>query len=459
MRRASGKDVMEIVSVWTLPWYVLGKSFASAWSFYMLSKVYGDPILDHAFLGGAIVTWATLLVLARKFQTMIGKPLFPVGAFLCMVVGIGIVGIPIAGVYEVAWWVILLGLVIGGAGFALIFNLWFEFYGRLEPVRVTFYLCLDIIVVEVVWWFCCQLTNIGLYAAMILCAMLATVSAWQCCKSLHMAETLSIINDQTTYPWKLYAALFMYLFMSTACKSMLDYDGGFLTLGYLITAGIVLAYLFMSKRFKMANFYRLAMPVLTAALFSIVIFDTSQAIGWMLANTAYSLMLMFSRVQTCYLSYRYGYNVCKLFSLFNIVTYMANIAGESLASAVLSDEMSNLAAVIAGAVIVVIVWTLLFLNDGASKEKRLNEVALSDVEKHTKNDIYERLSSKYALTPRELAAVKLLLEGQTVSGIASELYIARSTVKVHLRNTYKKMNVHSREELTALINAEFINYP
>ena len=138
---------------------------------------------------------------------------------------------------------------------------------------------------------------------------------------------------------------------------------------------------------------------------------------------------------------------------------MANIAGESLASAVLSDEMSNLAAVIAGAVIVVIVWTLLFLNDGASKEKRLNEVALSDVEKHTKNDIYERLSSKYALTPRELAAVKLLLEGQTVSGIASELYIARSTVKVHLRNTYKKMNVHSREELTALINTEFINYP
>lgn len=449
---------MEIVSVWTLPWYVLGKSFASAWSFYMLSKAYGDPILDHAFLSGAIVTWATLFVLAGKFQTMVGKPLFPIGAFLCMVGSISIVGMPATGAHEVAWWVILLGLVIGGAGFALIFNLWFEFYGRLEPVRVTFYLCLDIIVVEVVWWFCCQLSNIGLDAAMILCAVLATVSVWQCCKSLDMTETLSVTDNQTTYPWKLYAALFMYLFMSTACKSMLDYDGGFLTLGYLITAGIVLAYLFMSKRFKMANFYRLAMPVLTAALFSIVIFDTSQAIGWMLANTAYSLMLMFSRVQTCYLSYRYGYNICKLFSLFNIVTYMANIAGEDLASAVLPDEMSNLAVVIAGAVIVVIVWTLLFLNDGASREERLDEVALSDIEKHTANDIYEQLSNKYGLTPRELATVKLLLGGQTVSGIASELYIARNTVKVHLRNIYKKMNVHSREELMVLINTKFKNY-
>ncbi len=58
-------------------------------------------------------------------------------------------------------------------------------------------------------------------------------------------------------------------------------------------------------------------------------------------------------------------------------------------------------------------------------------------------------SSYTALTKRERQIVKLLADGATNSRIANELYVSENTVKVHLHNTFKKINVDNR--LQALI--------
>ncbi len=53
----------------------------------------------------------------------------------------------------------------------------------------------------------------------------------------------------------------------------------------------------------------------------------------------------------------------------------------------------------------------------------------------------------YGLTERETQIALMLLDGQTMRGIAEELFITERTVKFHSRNAYEKMGVSSKKEL------------
>ena len=54
---------------------------------------------------------------------------------------------------------------------------------------------------------------------------------------------------------------------------------------------------------------------------------------------------------------------------------------------------------------------------------------------------------EHGLTQREEQVALKVLERKDNADIASELFIATSTLQVHLRNIYKKVCVHSRTEL------------
>lgn len=47
----------------------------------------------------------------------------------------------------------------------------------------------------------------------------------------------------------------------------------------------------------------------------------------------------------------------------------------------------------------------------------------------------------------------MLARHKTSSEIAQELFIFAATAKTHARNIYRKLDVHSREELCALVEA------
>jgi two-component system nitrate/nitrite response regulator NarL len=53
---------------------------------------------------------------------------------------------------------------------------------------------------------------------------------------------------------------------------------------------------------------------------------------------------------------------------------------------------------------------------------------------------------KERLNPRELEILKILSHGQTLTSIARELHISKNTVKTHLKNLYRKIDVHNRKE-------------
>jgi DNA-binding CsgD family transcriptional regulator len=53
------------------------------------------------------------------------------------------------------------------------------------------------------------------------------------------------------------------------------------------------------------------------------------------------------------------------------------------------------------------------------------------------------------LTPTETRIAKLAARGMPSRDIAERLFVSRNTVTWHLRNVYRKLDVDSREQLTA----------
>lgn len=53
------------------------------------------------------------------------------------------------------------------------------------------------------------------------------------------------------------------------------------------------------------------------------------------------------------------------------------------------------------------------------------------------------------LTEREKEILQLLMKGQSYKEIASGIFISIETLNSHIKNIYRKLNVHSRSELTA----------
>ena len=68
-----------------------------------------------------------------------------------------------------------------------------------------------------------------------------------------------------------------------------------------------------------------------------------------------------------------------------------------------------------------------------------------------KNNLSKRSSKLWQkLTPQEQKIVEHILEDKSNKEIASTLFVSHSTVKTHINNLYKKLEVSSREEVEAL---------
>jgi DNA-binding NarL/FixJ family response regulator len=59
---------------------------------------------------------------------------------------------------------------------------------------------------------------------------------------------------------------------------------------------------------------------------------------------------------------------------------------------------------------------------------------------------------EFNLTDREKEILNKLMQGLGYKQIASECFIARETLNSHLKNIYRKLNVHSRAEVAAMFS-------
>ena len=63
----------------------------------------------------------------------------------------------------------------------------------------------------------------------------------------------------------------------------------------------------------------------------------------------------------------------------------------------------------------------------------------------------EELAHEHGLSARELDVMRLLAQGKGGQEIQDELVVSRNTVKTHVRHIYRKLDVHSQQELINLV--------
>ncbi len=64
----------------------------------------------------------------------------------------------------------------------------------------------------------------------------------------------------------------------------------------------------------------------------------------------------------------------------------------------------------------------------------------------------EVISKKYALSERESEVLDLLARGNTRMSIAEKLVISENTVRVHVKNIYAKLHIHSKQQLIDMVD-------
>lgn len=78
-------------------------------------------------------------------------------------------------------------------------------------------------------------------------------------------------------------------------------------------------------------------------------------------------------------------------------------------------------------------------------------------ESASKNDAAARLEEvcqQFKLTPREKELIELIYNGKSNKEIAEILYLSESTVKTHIYNIFRKMDVKNRVGVICVINGD-----
>ena len=59
----------------------------------------------------------------------------------------------------------------------------------------------------------------------------------------------------------------------------------------------------------------------------------------------------------------------------------------------------------------------------------------------------------YGLSAREAEVAELIARGNTVAHIAELLFVSENTVREHVKSIYKKLLIHSKQQLIDLVDA------
>ncbi|MVM54266.1 hypothetical protein GO732_05090 [Gordonibacter sp. ResAG-26] len=118
---------------------------------------------------------------------------------------------------------------------------------------------------------------------------------------------------------------------------------------------------------------------------------------------------------------------------------------------------STATAIIAFVAVLAILYMVARMRQMGAGQRALQEAAppeplsLEDIRKALRAHRLA-LMEPYGLTEREQQIVTMIVDGQTLGGIAEELFITERTVKFHSKNAYDKLGVHNKKELMQMFS-------
>lgn len=361
--------------------------------------------------------------------------------------------------------VVLAASIVGGVGLGLVILIWSEVFGCLSPLRVTLYysasIALGAVLVYVLMGF--RLEWLACFTA-----LLPTISLVMARRS--MARIPAKRRPQPSQisfkpPWKIFLlmALYGFAYGILEARAYTGLFGPHSSPGVLVVALVIFFSVALRReKFDFNSIVRIALPLTVMALWLVpmlgleaTMFSGPCAIG---GYTAATILIMALCSNMCY---RHGVSAIWLFGIERSLRLGFMFLGRGVAFVGADANLHGVDGdfLISGlAMVAVITATLLLLSqknvEGQWGISFLNGSGKSRADKQAQQiaDRCSELATEYRLTARELEILHLLAQRKTVGMIERDLFIANGTAKAHVRHIYQKLDIHSREELFALLD-------
>lgn len=203
--------------------------------------------------------------------------------------------------------------------------------------------------------------------------------------------------------------------------------------------------------------YYTAILLLEAA---IVIFSLdslpADAAALMFMRTSYAVFAAFFFSVLCSYCRRSGVDSIRVFASSYLIECLAAICGSVVANQMI-PELVTFTFVLLGALIALVGATFStdedFRTEWGATKREPNHV---DPVRYMQNvsNACTSIVMQYSLSPRESDVLMLLAQRKTVPQIADDLVVTQATIKSHTNSIYKKLGIHSRKELFALIGLD-----
>ena len=446
---------------------MVGPAFALALQFYLNHRFGLVEVLPSITLPDALCG-SSCLVLAFHFA---GSYLFEIRArqrLLSAVStwsGIASLGaIEAAAITPIPSTLLIIGSFLFGIFFMTSIILWIEIYCCFDNILVLLFGLLLTALSGVLCWFL-----LGLFGGRLYFAEVSYVLACFACMKQgqrRASEFLASETDTRPYtvlPTSLFSATFLVgfgLMYATCFISLRDLHESFnwsLTVYSIVLCASVFL---LSSRFKIQMLYYLAAP-LTLAGVTLSLFRPSFAIASPITfvNLGCYTYFVFIMVLNCSISHKQNLNPSRATALLVFLLFTGIYAGRflfSVAEAVIDTSVADIFHLgISVALVVLLIVCLTMGNNVAQKIIIEQEVSqrFTHITEYDTDEFAQRINSIYKLSNREFEVLKLLLKGKTATQISEELVIAPGTAKAHISKIYRKLGIHAKSELFAIIPA------
>lgn len=356
------------------------------------------------------------------------------------------------------------GAILGGAGFCSFLLLHAEAMVPLSLIRIALYTAASRLVAVPIVYFCQGLDATRMALAAILLPIIAMGCVSFAYKSIPADERQRPVKAAFKLPWKLMALLCIYSFVYGMSENQIPSSAGrhsSLSTALVMAALFLLIY-FFANRFSISSLYRSPVVMLVCGVLLIPAQGLmGDVVAGYLISMGYTLVTLLISLLFYDLAKRTGMSIVilsgisKAAMLFTIGgRYLTELIERTMASDELGAQLIIMVLIVLSVAATVIIllsekdlattWGIHVKTTGGLSEKASRDERVSQR--------CSIVSRTFHLSPREDEILRLIAQGMSNTAIERELFIANGTLKAHIQHIYVKTGVHSRKELSSLLD-------
>ncbi|BAK45224.1 LuxR family transcriptional regulator [Eggerthella sp. YY7918] len=408
---------------------------------------------DVACLFGVFAS-LVLLILSYRNHPVFARPCVIWIASACVLVSI--LSVALFPELRGSWLVTVVGGGLFGIYLSIIVVCWLWVYAHNSAAIVIWNAMVSALVGAIILWFI-----VGMDTVRISCSLVALLGISAATLTKRMNSLRGVYLDQAASdverhtPGYIIVAtfLFSYAFMVSLFFAGLEHFSSALSaIAILIPFLLVSVFMLSLKRLTTMSLLNIAAPIIVTATLTASFLDFNPIITYDLALVGMLLFLAYAVVLLCAITEKTDSHAYRAFSLFMIGYFGGCIVGRALSAAAIFGSALSHDVVVILSVLAVFAAMLLCIRNGFTPKQLVslfdpdhvdNENGLTD----TQAAHVAKVVLQCNLGNREQEVLQLLLQQKTANEIASEMTIANGTAKSHIRHVYKKLGIHSREEL------------